>query len=67
MRFPRRLLVSTSGIDENSLTSTLLLGNRIHDLFIEYGLRRGKSIRDINLVQLMFSSHVVFDLEKIVF
>ena len=67
MRFPRRLLVSASGIDENSLTSILLLDNRIHDLFIEYGLRRGESIHDINLVRLMFSSRVVFDLEKIVF
>ena len=61
----RRLLVSTSGVDENSLTNTLVAGNRVHDLFVEYGLKRGESIRDINLMRLMFSSHVVFDLEKI--
>lgn len=60
----RRLLVSTSGSDDNSLTSSLLRTNQIHQKFLDYGRRQGQSIRDINLMRLMFSSQITFEIEK---
>ena len=62
--FLRRLLVSTSGSDDNSLTASLLRANQIHHKFLDYGRKHGQSIRNINLMRLMFSSQITFEIEK---
>jgi SAM-dependent methyltransferase len=60
----RRLLIVTSGIDQNSLGDTLHRENNIHALFVDYGKRLGLTCRSINLIRLMFSSHFSFHIQK---
>ena len=60
----RRLLVVTSGSDDNSLSETLRRDNNIDRLFREFSTRMGFSARDANLFRLMFSAHMTFHIKK---
>jgi SAM-dependent methyltransferase len=60
----RRLLIVTSGSDENSLSSALSRENGVHQEFIRYGERMGLQPSAINLLRLMFSSHFSFHIVK---
>ncbi|MCF4127304.1 class I SAM-dependent methyltransferase [Methylobacterium sp. SyP6R] len=60
----RRLLVVTSGSDENSLSETLRRDNNIDRLFKDFSDRMGLSVRDANLFRLMFSAHMTFHIRK---
>jgi SAM-dependent methyltransferase len=60
----RRLLIVTSGSDENSLSPTLRRENEIHKEFVSFGERMGLRPSDVNLLRLMFSSHFSFHIVK---
>lgn len=55
-----RLLVVTSGTDENSIAARLSPTSDVARAFDEYGRRMGRSIKEINLLRLMFCSHFTF-------
>jgi hypothetical protein len=55
-----RLLVVTGGTDENSIAARLSPTNDVGRAFDEYGQRMGRSIKEINLLRLMFCSHFTF-------
>jgi SAM-dependent methyltransferase len=60
----RRLLIVTSGRDENSLSDNLRRDNNIDSLFGDFSNRMGLSARDANLLRLMFSAHMTFHIRK---
>jgi SAM-dependent methyltransferase len=60
----RRLLVSTSGSDDNSLSPALQVDNAIGLGFVEYGQRLGLTPAQINLFRLTFSTHFAFEIER---
>ena len=56
----RRLVISTRGIDENSLSSILRRDNEIAKCLEIFAAKHTESIRDINLFKLLFSAHISF-------
>lgn len=60
----RRLLVVTSGSDENSVSAHINANNNLHKMLGEYALRHA-DIKAANLLRLMFCSHFAFDVSKI--
>lgn len=60
----RRLIICTSGSDDNSLSHMMSGNNPIGDAFIDYGRRQNLTTAQTNLFRLMFSSHFVFDVSK---
>jgi SAM-dependent methyltransferase len=60
----RRLLVVTSGSDDNSLSSSLRTDNAIGQEFVAFGKRLGLTPTEINLLRLMFSVHVAFHIVR---
>lgn len=60
----RRLIICTSGSDDNSLSPLMSGVNPIGEAFINYGRKQGLSPAQTNLFRLMFSSHFVFDVSR---
>ena len=60
----RRLIICTSGTDDNSLSPLMSGDNPIGDAFMDYGRKNGLDATRTNLFRLMFSSHFVFDVTK---
>ncbi len=58
----RRLLVVTSGSDDNSLSPALVTDNAVGTGFVTFGKRLGLTPTDINLLRLMFSTQFVFQI-----
>ncbi len=56
----RRLLVVTSGSDNNSLTPMLGADNAVGDALIAFARRMGFGATEANLLRLMFSTHFAF-------
>lgn len=56
----RRLLVVTSGSDDNSLSPVLQADNAIGHAFLAFGRRLGLTTKEGNLLRLMFSVHFAF-------
>lgn len=59
----RRLLIVTSGSNENSISPHINANNNIHRAMGEYALRHG-GYKEANLFRLMFSTHFAFDVYK---
>jgi SAM-dependent methyltransferase len=60
----RRLLIVTSGEEQNSLTDSLGRANSIHQSFADYGVANGLDVETINMLRIMFSSHLTFQIAK---
>ncbi len=56
----RRLLVATSGSDDNSLSRSLHADNAIGQAFVALGQRTGLTATETNLLRLMLSTHIAF-------
>ena len=56
----RRLLIVTSGSDDNSLSPALQVDNAIGRAFVAFGERLGLTDTETNLLRLMFSTHFAF-------
>ncbi len=56
----RRLMVVTTGSDENSLTAELVADNSIGKAFVDYGSRLGIGAVETNLLRMMFSTSFAF-------
>lgn len=63
--FFRRLLITTSASDENSLSDVLDRTGSIHQSFVAYGLRQGLTPKQTNLMRLMFSACFTFLVTKL--
>lgn len=60
----RRLLVATTGSDDNSLTHALRADNVIGRAFLAFSERLGLTSAQTNLLRLMFSSHIAFHIVR---
>lgn len=60
----RRLVITTQGSDENSLTNSLRTDNNISIYMKEYCRKMNASVTDSNLFRLMFSAHITFVMRK---
>lgn len=60
----RRLVITTQGSDENSLSDSLRINNNITSLINQYCQRMNASIKETNIFRLMFSAHISFVIRK---
>ncbi len=61
----RRLLITLTASDDTPFNAMMGPGGFVHRSLIETGHRLGLDIRTINLLRILFCTHVVFEIEKI--
>ncbi len=60
----RRLMITLGAEDDNEMSQFLDPDGYVHEKLIEFGLQRGLSTRDVNLLRIKFCTHFVFEIEK---
>ncbi|MET7242667.1 class I SAM-dependent methyltransferase [Methylobacterium sp. EM32] len=60
----RRLLIEFQSSEAGSLDGLLNPSGLVYECIVEAGTKAGLSIRDVNLLRVLFSAHFVFEAEK---
>ncbi len=61
----RRLLIEFGSTEAGSVDGLLNPDGLVYECIAEAGTKAGLSIRDINLLRVLFSAHIVFEAEKL--